>query len=459
MAKLKLIRITTVPISLKVLLKGQHKFMSHYYNVIGVSSNGQELQDVQKEEGIRVAELNMTRTIAPLKDVVSLWKFYKLCKKEQPFIVHSHTPKAGIIGMLAAKLANVPNRLHTVAGMPLLESEGLKRTLLNFVEKLTYSCANKVYPNSKGLKDIIIKHNFTKPNKLKVLANGSSNGIDTSYFNPELFTNTQKEQLKQQLGVGEDEFVFIFVGRLVGDKGINELVKAFSEISQKSKVESQKSNISAAERSRSQIAEEISRKSKVESQKLNTSAAERSRSQIVERGSLNSKTTAAERSRSQITEPTTSTPNSKLILVGPLETELDPLLPETLQEIANNQHIISVGWQQDVRPYFAISNVLVFPSYREGFPNVVLQAGAMGLPSIVTNINGCNEIIQNDVNGWVIPVKDEEALKTALENILLNQEAYIKAKTTARQLIKDKFEQQLVWEAILEEYRKIEAIC
>lgn len=414
--KKKLIRITTVPISLKILLKGQHKFMSNYYNVLGVSSSGSDLQNVATNEGIPVAIIEMTRTIAPLKDVYSLWKFYRFCKKEQPFIVHSHTPKAGIIGMLGAKLAGVPNRLHTVAGLPLLETTEVKRTILNFVEKLTYSCATKVYPNSKGLKDIIIKNNYTKTTKLKVLANGSSNGIDTSYFNPQLFTNTQNEALKHKLGITANDFVFIFVGRLVGDKGINELVQAFKE---------------------------ISRKPKVESQKLNTSAAERSRSQIAEPTANSSNSTR-------------NTQHSTLVLVGPLETELDPLLPETMQEISSNPNIISVGYQDDVRPYFAISNVLVFPSYREGFPNVVLQAGAMGLLSIVTNINGCNEIISEGENGWIIPVKDTTAILKAMHYCVTNTEAFKKAKTNARQLIKDRFEQQLVWDAILEEYRMLE---
>ncbi|UMB60349.1 glycosyltransferase family 4 protein [Lutibacter sp. A80] len=384
--KKKLIRITTVPLSLKILLKGQHRFMSQFYKVLGVSSRGSDLQEVATKEGIAVAEVEMTRTIAPLKDLVSLWNFYKLCKKEQPFIVHSHTPKAGIIGMLGAKLAGVPHRLHTVAGMPLLEATGFKRTLLNIVEKLTYSCATKVYPNSKGLEKIIKAEKFAKTEKLKVLANGSSNGIDTSYFNNEHFTSSQNEALKQQLGIEKNAIVFIFVGRLVGDKGINELVAAFKELS-------------------------------VDSQ-----------------------------------QATSNKQHPKLLLVGPLETALDPLLEETQQEILNNKNIISVGWQHDVRPYFAISNVLVFPSYREGFPNVVLQAGAMALPSIVTNINGCNEIIEEGKNGWIIPVKDKDAILKAMQHCLVNEASFNIIKSNARKMVETRYEQQVVWNALLEEY-------
>ena len=222
--------------------------------------------------------------------------------------------------MLASKLAGVPIRMHTVAGLPLMESSGMKRSVLNIVEKLTYYCATNVYPNSKGLKEFIIKEKLTSKNKLKILGNGSSNGIDTTHFSPNQVSGIEKRQLRKELNITKNDFVFVFVGRLVSDKGINELVEAFTEMS-----------------------------------KTHT--------------------------------------NSKLLLVGPLETHLDPLLPNTLNEIKNNEAIIYAGFQTDVRPYFATSNALVFPSYREGFPNVVMQAGAMGLPSIVTDINGCNEII------------------------------------------------------------------
>src|SRR5690554_842052 len=159
----KLIRITTVPVSLKTLLKGQHRFMSEKgFEVVGVSSKGQELQDVQNDENIRVIALEMSRTISPLKDLISLWKFYRLCRKEKPLIVHSHTPKAGIVGMLGAKLAGVPIRLHTVAGLPLMEVMEGERKVLDFVEKLTYSCATRVYPNSRGLYDFIVKNRYTR---------------------------------------------------------------------------------------------------------------------------------------------------------------------------------------------------------------------------------------------------------------------------------------------------------
>jgi glycosyltransferase involved in cell wall biosynthesis len=346
--------------------------------------------------------------------------------------------------MLAAKFANVPNRLHTVAGLPLLEATGLKRQVLNFVEKLTYSCATKVYPNSKGLENIIIDTNFAKAHKLKVLANGSSNGINTAHFNPQLFTNTENETLKKQLGIAANDFVFIFVGRLVGDKGINELVAAFVELR----------NANDELRSENYELGIRNYESEITRPQCHTEPVEVFGK--LEDEITNSKLQTSN-SKLQTKYSTLNTQHSKLLLVGPLETALDPLLPETLQEITDNPNIISVGYQQDVRPYFAIAKVLVFPSYREGFPNVVLQAGAMGLPSIVSNINGCNEIISEGANGWVIPVKDTIAIKKAMERVLLNNELYTKVASNSRRMVQDRFEQQVVWEAILEEYRRIAA--
>ncbi len=376
----KLIRITTVPISLKYLIKGQMLFMSkNGFEVTMISADGKEIKDVVKNEKCKHIIFPLTRKITPLQDLKATYKLYKFFKKEKPKIVHTHTPKAGIVGMLAAYVAKVPNRLHTVAGLPLLEATGIKRKILNFVEKITYRCATKVYPNSYGLKDIILENKFIKPNKLKVIANGSSNGIDTAYFNPNLFSEEEKKTLKKSLKIEKDDFVFIFVGRIVGDKGINELVNAFNKLSAENK-------------------------------------------------------------------------KVKLLLVGPFEDDLDPLKEKTKEIINTNTQIIWAGYQNDVRLYFAIANTLVFPSYREGFPNVVMQAGAMGLPSIVSNINGCNEIIENNKNGLIIPVKNQEAIYKAIKEMLLNN--YM--KESARKMITDRYEQRVVWQALLSEYKSLE---
>ena len=353
--------------------------MAKFYDVTAISADKKELQCVAGKYGVNNYHVEMTRTISPLADLKAVWNLYQFLKKEKPELVHSHTPKAGIVGMMAAYFAGVPHRFHTVAGLPLLEATGRKRKVLNFVEKLTYSFATKVYPNSVGLKEIIVQEKFCPPEKLKVIANGSSNGIDTAYFDTTHFSTLNNQVLKEKLKISPADFVFIFVGRLVGDKGLNELITAFKAL---------------------------------------------------------------------------ALPNVKLLLVGPYEPELDPLKAETLQGIDHNANIITVGFQPDVRPYFAIADALVFPSYREGFPNVVLQAGAMGLPSIVTNINGCNEIIKNHQNGLVIPVKDSSALGKAMRQVVEDEILYQSLRQEARQKIVNNYEQQVVWQAILAEYKK-----
>lgn len=383
MEKQKLIRITTVPISLDKLLVGQLQFMNTYYEVIATSSEKEYLKRVGEKEKVSTFHLEMTREITPTQDFLAVIKLYRFLKINKPLIVHTHTPKAGIVGMLASKMASVPHRLHTVAGLPLLETKGFKRKLLDFVEKLTYRCATKVYPNSHGLLAIITKSKYCSVAKLKVIANGSSNGIDTEYFNPNLFSTDQNLELKKELALTTSDFVFVFVGRLVTDKGINEMVAAFKLINKKY-------------------------------------------------------------------------PNAKLLLVGDYETHLDPLSPLTLDQIQTNGAIITVGFQNDVRPYMSIADALVFPSYREGFPNVVMQAGAMSLPAIVSNINGCNEIIIEGENGTIIPVKNTSAIIEKMELFMTNENYFKKLKSNAREMIVSRYEQKLVWEAILQEYKNLD---
>jgi|SRR5690554_6137632 len=381
MPKPKLIRITTIPLSLEKLLEGQLEYMQDYFEVTAISSEKEHLETLGRERGYSTYYLEMTRQVTPLSDLKAVLKLYRFLKKESPSIVHTHTPKAGIIGMLASYLAKVPIRLHTVAGLPLMETKGKKRKLLNFVEKLTYRFATKVYPNSKGLYNFIVDEKFILPQKLSIIGEGSSNGIDLQYFNPDVFA-ASRNSLRKELNIPQDSFVFVFVGRLVGDKGINELVSAFQNLS-----------------------------------------------------------------RSPLT-----THHSSLLLVGSLESELDPLNNDTLEAIQTDPNIVSVGFQQDVRPYFTIADALAFPSYREGFPNVVLQAGAMGLPSIVSNINGCNEIITHKVNGLIIPSKDTKALSDAMRLMMDDENLYKQLKSKARDQIASRYERQRVWDALLEEY-------
>lgn len=385
--QIKIIRTSTVPSSLKTLLKGQLRFMSENgFEVIGVSSNGKELQEIVVDERIPTIAIDMARHINLLQDIISLWKLYWVFRKEKPTIVHSITPKAGLLSMLAGKGAGVPIRIHTFTGLIFPTKTGWMQKLLIQMDRLLCWAATNVYPEGEGVKKDLISFKITsKP--LKVLANGNVNGIDIQHFNPEKVSETQKSQLKQQLGIAENDFVFVFVGRLVGDKGINELVKAFSNL---------------------------------------------------------------------INSPTLQLPNPlKLLLVGEKEEDLDPLRPKTLRLIKEENNIIEVGFQEDIRPYLSISNVLILASYREGFPNVVLQAGAMELPSIVSDVNGCNEIIIEGKNGLIIPSKNVKQLAEKMLLLSENKKLYNSLKSNSRKMITERYEQSVVWNAILSEYKKL----
>lgn len=381
----KLVRITTIPLSLEKLLEGQLTFMNQHYEVIAVSAEKERLAKYGTKNKVRTFWVEMTRAITPLEDMKALVRLYKFFKREKPLIVHTHTPKAGIVGMLAGKLAGVPIRLHTVAGLPLLETKGNKRKILDWVEAFTYRLATRIYPNSFELKKIIVDLGYAESQKLKVLGKGSSNGIDTAYFDPSQFTQEENFKLKSKLGIPKEDFTFIFVGRIVSEKGINELVLSFLELHK-------------------------------------------------------------------------SKPDTSLLLVGPFEQELDPLAPEVFQLIKSHPKIFTTGYQEDVRAYFSISDVLTFPSYREGFPNVVMQANAMGLPAIVSDINGCNEIIQEGINGMIIPVKNRDALLNSMKENIENIALRSKLAQNARKLIQINYERNLYWEILLKEYKELEAL-
>ena len=397
----KLFRISTIPLSLNILLKGQLRYLDQFYDVTAISGSGDDLNEVREREGVKTEAIEMAREISLLKDLVALFQLYRYFKREKPDIVHSITPKAGLLSMIAARLAGVPLRMHTFTGLIFPYKNGFLKMLLIQMDRLLANSATHIYPEGKGVKEDLERYRISRK-PLKILAHGNVNGIDTSYFDPDQIAANEQEQLRLQLGLADDDFVFIFVGRLVRDKGINELVAAFK-------------NLQAI---------------------------------------LTTKNNETPSIHTQHPASNTQHPASKLLLVGPLEQELDPLEAETLAEIESNPHIISVGFQAEVRPYFALSNALVFPSYREGFPNVVLQSLAMNLPSIVTDINGCNEIITPGENGLLIPVKDTKALQSAMSLLWTDTELYQRLKNNTRKSI-FLYEQQTVWEALVEEYRLV----
>ena len=380
MEKKKIIKTSTVPESLDTFCKGQLKMLSDYFEIVAISSPGERLEQLKEREGVRTIEVLMERHISIVNDLKSLFKMICVFRKEKPYIVHSMTPKAGLISMLAAKICGIPVRMHTYTGLVFPTATGMKQKILIWMDKLLCACATYVNPEGQGVANDLKKFKITKK-PLHIIGNGNVRGIDADYWK-----KSNDEQKTK--GEGQDSslkskvFTFVFVGRIVGDKGINELIEAFVRL-----------------------------------------------------------------------KPSGQWNQIKLLLVGPYEEKLDPIKPETKSEIDNNPNIEAVGSQKDVRPFYEQADAFVFPSYREGFPNTVLEAGAMSLPSIVTNINGANEIIIPEKNGIIIPSKDSETLYQAMQRFIDEPELLQNMANNARKMVIDRFEQKYIWGELLKVYQ------
>ena len=370
---MKLIRVTTVPETFLAFCSGLLRDLQEQegYEVVAISSPERRLQVVAEREGVRTIAVPMERQISLKNDLKSLWKMWRLLRREKPDLVHSMTPKAGLITMVAAWMARVPIRIHTFTGLVFPTSTGLKRHILMATDRLTCACATHVIPEGEGVKADLLNNHITKKD-LRVLGYGNIRGIDLEYYNPHLF-DIKKDNTS---------FTFVLVGRLVGDKGVNELIEAFVRLNK-------------------------------------------------------------------------DYPQTKLLLVGAEEQQLDPIRRDTKEIIEEHQSINAVGPQKDVRPFYAEADALVFPSYREGFPNVVIEAGAMGLPSIVTDINGSREIIIEGKNGTIVPSKDTEALYQAMKYFVENPDDVKRMAENARPLIASRYEQSYVRQCLKDFYREV----
>lgn len=315
--------------------------------------------------------------MSPLKDLKSLWQLIKVFRKERPYMVHSMTPKAGLLCMMAAWLTRVPRRVHTFTGLVWPTATGIGRRILMFTDWLTCAFATHIIPEGEGVKHDLLQYITKKP--MKVLGYGNVRGVDMERFSKRVEVMTEAEKIRK-----EDKFTFLFVGRIARDKGIEELVAAFHRLQ---------------------------------------------------------------------LEYT----NVRLVLVGWNENAIDPVKSETLELIETLPSIEYLGekFGDELLGCYAASDCYVFPSYREGFPNTVMEAGAMELPCIVTDINGSREIIVHDENGVIIPAKDEDALYEALKVMLLDADKRNCYIANARKMIEDRFEQGFVKRCLLEFYEEI----
>jgi len=409
----KIIRACTVSQSVG-FVAGMLPDLMKKYEVVLLSSPGPEMDEAREKYGVRTIEVPMERHISLMRDMVSLWRIIKVFWKERPDMVHSMTPKAGLLCMVAGWLTRVPVRVHTFTGLVFPTATGLQRRILMATDALTCFCATHVIPEGEGVKNDLLNNGITKK-PLKVLGYGNVMGIDMKRFDPKRFNdnvNVNDNKLSENgcekcvpvsVNVNvKKKFTFLFVGRIVRDKGMNELMAAFDMLSKKY-------------------------------------------------------------------------PQARLVLVGPYEDSLDPVSDETRRIIKDNQAIEAVGTKRgdDLLAYYAAADCFVFPSYREGFPNTVIEAGAMGLPCIVTDINGSREIIVNGNgngnvngngngsgsvvvkdNGLIIPSKDVEALYEAMEMMMTDEEMRQGMVSCARKMIADRFEQSFVRKCLYEFYNE-----
>lgn len=365
-------RAATIGLSLNVFCRGLlRELKGEGYDVVALSSPDADLEELGKREGVHIVGVPMERHISPVKDFVSLMRLVWVFAKERPYMVHSMTPKAGLLCMMAAWMTRVPVRVHTFTGLVWPTATGMSRKILILTDKITCMCATNVIPEGEGVKQDLQRCITKKP--LKVLGYGNVKGVDLEYWKP------SGERESQRVGTG---VTFVFVGRIVKQKGINELVSAFVRLYGMH-------------------------------------------------------------------------PDTCLILVGPYEESLSPVLPETKRMIDECEAIEAVGNQADVRPFYEQADVLVFPSYREGFPNVVIEAGAMGLPSIVTDINGSREIVTDGENGVIIPSQDEERLYEAMKWMVEHPQERRRMAEKARPMVAERFEQGFVRTCLKDFYREI----
>lgn len=374
--KRKLIRAATIGTSLGTFLNGSFEALMDKFELVLLSSPDEELAELHKRYGIKTIGVNMERRIAPLLDLRALLNMIKVFRRERPYMVHSMTPKAGLLCMMAAWATRVPRRVHTFTGLVWPTAHGFARRLLMLTDWITCACATHVIPEGKGVMADLQQHITRKP--MRVLGHGNVRGVDMDFWSRENVSSRKLAQISDS-----SRFTFLFVGRIVRDKGINELIEAFMEVRKRSRV--------------------------------------------------------------------------RLILVGPFEDAIDPVDDDTKRLIGSCGDIVAAGPQYgtDLPAYYAASDCFVFPSYREGFPNTVLEAGAMGLPSIVTNINGSREIIADGVNGLIIPAKDSAALAEAMQRMTDDADMRQRMQAKARPMIASRFEQGYVRQCMLDFYDDI----
>lgn len=372
MKRLKLIRLTTIPLTMNLLLKNQLRFLNQFFEVILVSSPGDDFNEVQSREGVKGLAVKMEREINLITDIKSFFKLFYLFLIEKPKIIHSNTPKSSLLSMFAAWLLRVDLRIYTIGGLRYEGVFGIKRFILIFIEKITCYFSTHVLCESIGVKNKIEKFGV-KGKKIYLLSPSNLNGVDTKHFDPNLYDSYK---IREKFNIPQNEFVYLFVGRIVKDKGVFELLEAFK--------------------------------------------------QLCIRNS-----------------------NTSLYIIGPYDKKGDDF--KLFQNLCSrNNKVRYFDFNNDIREFLALGDCFVLPSYREGFPNVVLEAGSMGKPVIMTDVNGHHEYL-NESNGLLTTIGDPNNLLDNLELIINTIGNY--SPIEIRKFVVENFESSIVHQVLLEFYK------
>jgi len=381
---IKLVHILTVPLSLRFLEGQINHFQQNGYEISVITSPGAMLDEFAIEQHVKAYGIEMPRKITPFNDLVAVWRIWRVLRHIKPDIVHSHTPKGGLLGTIGAWLARVPNRIYHARGLPFEASTGNKRKLLMWTEKISCGLANRVFCNSQSNREVIVHEGLCRADKITMLHHGSSNGVDATHLFKPYATDAIKQETRAKLKLPLDSIVIGFVGRIVHDKGIDELIQAWKIL-------------------REQYAD------------------------------------------------------VRLLFVGEFE-EQDIVLPETREVIKNDERIHFadfVSSKNDMPPLYSAMDILVLPSHREGLPNVILEAGGMGLPVVSTFASGCKDAVVDGQTGILVPVDHADDLAKAIQQYLDDPSLRQKHGQAGRQRMINDFRPEDIWRAQLDEYRQL----
>lgn len=380
---LKLVHITTVAESLLSFFPGQVGYMqARGFEVHGLSSPGECLQRFGAQERVPVHGVPMSRRMTPLRDGLAIWRIWRQLRQLRPQIVHSHTAKGGLLGVLGAWLGRVPVRIYHIHGLPLASAAGAKRLVLAWTEKFACKLAHQVLCVSHSVREVVVAAGLCPAEKIKVLLAGSTNGVDASIrFNPAYVGESARAVTRTKYGIPAEALVVGFVGRIVREKGVEELLEAWKAV------------------------------------------------------------------REQF-------PALHLLVVGPLEPH-DPLPPHVVASLHADSRIHLTGQQQNVPPLYAAMDVVVLPSYREGFGSVLTEAAAMAIPTVATRIPGCVDSVQDGVTGTLVRPRDAGALADAIRMYVSDPLLRCQHGQAGRERALRDFRQEAVWEAVYQEYLRL----